>query len=1089
MIVDEGTTRRFDTTMTAVEEHEENVLRQRRQLMQSWEESSRPIANMQKRLGGLSAVILSLTSFDFTHYNYHKRSPSLDLISGLVPLELASYDPDWSVVDRMLSEGDGETRVVLGYEFHEETTSLKKVVHDSISRAASKRMNANLLKQAAANYRSLFQLVANVQAAVDGLEGAIAAAVAERDKKAAAARGRAESAIKQTREVAIAAQERLPAGLQAWSSEAWDYERLRLPTISHLPLYGGTLVLGRDERMGPANADFAHDETFMAVFNRDTNMIVISEDTNRDTTTEFVQSQLVRELTSEEPGMARIVVIDPVGLGASVSGILGLAEYSSDLIGGQVWSSTEHIGIQLDLLVAHVELVTQRYLGSRFASVEEYNEVAQETAVGYTTLVVFDYPSGFREELQDKLVRVMLNGPRCGIRTIVTGATSKTSDRVSIMHLPSDTYRLTLGAPLGRLFEGDQLSLTFSPSLISELAPERLGRVVEGIGKRANARVERAVSFGRVFSTFQAEVGSGRKSVLTGLPTGVDHQDPDTWWRGSTTGSVIAPVGAKGATETASLVFDSSDHAGALLVGRPGSGKSTLLHTFIAGATTMYGPDELELYLIDFKEGVEFKGYATRQLPHARCVATESDREFGLSILESLQTEIGHRAELLRATGGTHSSLESIRQATDQTLPRVVLIFDEFQVLFAQQDKIGLAAAHLLEQIIRQGRGFGIHVLLGSQSLAGLDALGSHVLQLLPVRILLPASQEDTYKVLGDTNTGGNYLSKAGEGILNSSGGQVEANEPFQGALIDEEERIGRIKQLRELADQRGFTQVPVVFEGNGSAPLDTTPPAQFVEDMATRTQRQVRLRVGAPMALHGTADLTLRREAGANVLVVARQGNDLTSTGIPRALLTTTVLSAAIASIDTTIVDFTPIDEDLHSHFMNLVGDQPARVLRRRQFPDYLQALVEETRTRIKHEDTSTDTPTKLLVLYGIHKARDINIECLALDGDPDLGATLEELLLDGPEMGIHTWVWGETVAGITRRLSTKSIREFGWRIVAQTNQDDSLTLLGNDQATTLRTNQIILTNDDDGTSIRCRVYTPPPPTWIAQLHTTTEP
>ncbi len=55
------------------------------------------------------------------------------------------------------------------------------------------------------------------------------------------------------------------------------------------------------------------------------------------------------------------------------------------------------------------------------------------------------------------------------------------------------------------------------------------------------------------------------------------------------------------------LGFDSSDHAGALLVGRPGSGKSTLLHAYIGGLTTLYGPAEVELYLIDFKEGVEFK--------------------------------------------------------------------------------------------------------------------------------------------------------------------------------------------------------------------------------------------------------------------------------------------------------------------------------------------------------------------------------------------------------------------------------------------------------------------------------------------------
>ena len=71
------------------------------------------------------------------------------------------------------------------------------------------------------------------------------------------------------------------------------------------------------------------------------------------------------------------------------------------------------------------------------------------------------------------------------------------------------------------------------------------------------------------------------------------------------------------------MTFDSSDHSGALLVGRPGSGKSTLLHTFIAGITTLYGPEELELHLVDFKEGVEFKVYAANGLPHPRSIAIE----------------------------------------------------------------------------------------------------------------------------------------------------------------------------------------------------------------------------------------------------------------------------------------------------------------------------------------------------------------------------------------------------------------------------------------------------------------------------------
>ena len=59
----------------------------------------------------------------------------------------------------------------------------------------------------------------------------------------------------------------------------------------------------------------------------------------------------------------------------------------------------------------------------------------------------------------------------------------------------------------------------------------------------------------------------------------------------------------------------------ALVAGKTGSGKSTLLHALITQLALNYSPDEVELYLVDFKKGVEFKTYATHGLPHARAIA------------------------------------------------------------------------------------------------------------------------------------------------------------------------------------------------------------------------------------------------------------------------------------------------------------------------------------------------------------------------------------------------------------------------------------------------------------------------------------
>src|SRR6185436_14173863 len=101
----------------------------------------------------------------------------------------------------------------------------------------------------------------------------------------------------------------------------------------------------------------------------------------------------------------------------------------------------------------------------------------------------------------------------------------------------------------------------------------------------------------------------------------------------------------------------------------------------ITNISLRYSPDEVELYLVDFKKGVEFKTYATHCLPHARVVAIESDREFGLSVLERLDAELKFRADRFRDLGV--QDIAGYRQALPaEPLPRIMLIIDEFQELF-----------------------------------------------------------------------------------------------------------------------------------------------------------------------------------------------------------------------------------------------------------------------------------------------------------------------------------------------------------------------------------------------------------------------
>jgi hypothetical protein len=452
-------------------------------------------------------------------------------------------------------------------------------------------------------------------------------------------------------------------------------------------------------------------------------------------------------------------------------------------------------------------------------------------------------------------------------------------------------------------------------------------------------------------------------------------------------------------------------------------------------------------------------------------VAIESDREFGLSVLQSLGEELKRRGDLLRSSDGQHSGLSALRRATGEVIPRVLLVFDEFHVLFARNDKVGLAAAALLETLVRQGRGFGIHVLLGSQSLSGLDALGSHVPQLLPIRILLPATETDARRVLGEGNDAGQFLTRNGEGILNPSGGAVEANQRFRGAWQDEEERRQLVARMRQRADETGFTRRPVVFEGNAAVAIESLAPSVFRSSLTVGGRAPVRLRVGSPMTISGVADLELAREPGANVLVVARD--------VQLSQLTVAVASAAMSPATIDVVDFTTIDDGVEDALAPLLESGRIRVHRRRGFATVLSELRASVRERVSADDTSA--PPRLLFLHGVHRSRDLDVN--GLDGDAELVDALEEVVRDGPEVGVHTWVWCETASGLGRRLPGSVVREFAWRIAGKQSPDDSLQLLGSEEAAQLRDRQVLLANDDRGITRRCTVFTVPGRAWLTSL------
>ncbi len=347
----------------------------------------------------------------------------------------------------------------------------------------------------------------------------------------------------------------------------------------------------------------------------------------------------------------------------------------------------------------------------------------------------------------------------------------------------------------------------------------------------------------------------------------------EEYWTFDSSKGVDIPLGRAGATKLQHLKLGKGTSQHVLTAGKTGSGKSTLLHALITNGALRYSPDQLELYLIDFKKGVEFKVYAAMDLPHARVIAVESEREFGLSVLQRLDVELKERGEIYRQLGC--QDLAGYREARPEVpMARVLLIVDEFQEFFVEDDKIAQEVTLLLDRLVRQGRAFGMHVILGSQTLGGQYSLPKATLGQMAVRIALQCSEADAHLILSEDNTAARLLTRPGEAIYNDANGMMEGNNLFQVVWLPDANREAYLEKIQEMSKGlKNQKPPPIVFEGNLPADVHKNPLLNRLLE-ATEWPEAPRADyawLGDAIAIKDPTAIVFRPQSGSNVLIVGQ--------------------------------------------------------------------------------------------------------------------------------------------------------------------------------------------------------------------------
>ncbi len=239
-----------------------------------------------------------------------------------------------------------------------------------------------------------------------------------------------------------------------------------------------------------------------------------------------------------------------------------------------------------------------------------------------------------------------------------------------------------------------------------------------------------------------------------------DLQRDKEFWTKSSQHEVVVPVGWDiNHKEVCFEIGEAQNHT--LICDHSGSGKSNFLHVLIQNLAFYYDPDEVQLFLLDYKEGVEFNAYADPILEHARLVSVASSVGFGMSFLSWLCDEMKIRSELFKQF--KVKDLSDYRK--HEKMPRLIVVIDEFQVLFS--DNSTKAVEGHLNTLLKKGRSYGVHLILATQTMRGTEIDSSFKAQIAN-RIALPMDAEDSAKILDDDAA---CEIQKPEGIFNNNGG------------------------------------------------------------------------------------------------------------------------------------------------------------------------------------------------------------------------------------------------------------------------------------------------------------------------------
>ena len=509
---------------------------------------------------------------------------------------------------------------------------------------------------------------------------------------------------------------------------------------------------------------------------------------------------LLRLLFSLPVDKQEYFVFDPIGLGKTVSKFNSLFSNEKLFPQKKILSSTLELKAALKDITKYI-LDLQSNVFNIATDCQDwdsynrrlYSQRELKRMLPYKVFIFTAVPDGMDQECFDMFRTLIVHGKQCGLLVLFSFNEAILNTEDSKMKKMEIELRgcIKNSVQLHKVFEEDNISNRFENLEIENVGEKfpddyQLSILLDELKGIAEKQNSQGMSFDEIMEHGPMFNCNSRNGLL--IPVG---------------------CGASGNSFIELDIGDATPHF--LIGGTTGSGKSNFLHNLIMSACCRYSPNEMRVYLLDFKEGVEFSQYANPNLKHAKLVATEADTEYGITVLKHLVEEKEKRYTAFKTCGC--KDIQGYRDKNpNEIMPRIMVVIDEFQVLFgnAQKDQ----TISTLEMLAKQGRACGIHLVLATQSLKGIDfsTLGPQ----FGGRVALKCSAEDSKYLLGGITSNNEEASelKVPYAILNTSQGSVSGNIKFMIPRAEEKKIAEWIAKIENKCDDISIETETKIFEG-----------------------------------------------------------------------------------------------------------------------------------------------------------------------------------------------------------------------------------------------------------------------------------